>query len=212
MNKKYVQYGCGLSAPNEWENFDVSPTLRFQKIPILGKLFAAQLHTIFPENVKYGDILKGLPLAENSCDGVYCSHTLEHFSLEEFYVAIQNTYKILKPGGIFRCVLPDLEWAARTYLNDLGKGNDLAQFDFMGFNTLLGKKKRPRGLVAMVSSYLSNSNHLWMWDVKSLSHELAKAGFKNARRAQFGDSIDPMFIHCENPDRFTNHLAIECIK
>ena len=24
----YVQYGCGLCAPKEWVNFDVSPTLR----------------------------------------------------------------------------------------------------------------------------------------------------------------------------------------
>ena len=38
MKKKYVQYGCGLSAPNEWINFDVSPTLRIQKIPIIGSL------------------------------------------------------------------------------------------------------------------------------------------------------------------------------
>ena len=59
MDKKlYVQYGCGLSAPNEWKNFDVSPTLRFQKIPFIGKLLKNRLNVNFPNNVVYGDIIK----------------------------------------------------------------------------------------------------------------------------------------------------------
>ena len=38
MNSPYVQYGCGLSAPHEWLNFDASPILRLQKLPLLGQL------------------------------------------------------------------------------------------------------------------------------------------------------------------------------
>src|SRR5262245_22988509 len=30
----YVQYGCGLSAPDDWLNFDASPTLWLQLIPV----------------------------------------------------------------------------------------------------------------------------------------------------------------------------------
>src|SRR5436190_6115031 len=115
MVKLYVQYGCGLSAPAGWKNFDVSPTLRLQKIPFLGKLLKRNSKTVFPENVQYGDIIKQLPVAENSCDGVYCSHTLEHLSLNDCRISLRNTYKILKPKGIFRCVVPDLEMAARAY-------------------------------------------------------------------------------------------------
>ena len=114
MTKIYVQYGCGLSAPKEWANFDISPTLRIQNIPILGPIFKDKLNTIFPKNALYGDIIKGLPVNDNSCDGLYCSHTLEHISLNDFRKALINSYKILKPGGIFRCVVPDLELAART--------------------------------------------------------------------------------------------------
>ncbi|CAO5043555.1 MULTISPECIES: hypothetical protein [Microcystis] len=33
MNEsKYVQYGCGWSAPSQWRNFDASPTLRFERM------------------------------------------------------------------------------------------------------------------------------------------------------------------------------------
>jgi hypothetical protein len=33
----YVQYGCGWSAPKEWVNYDASPTLKWERIPILGR-------------------------------------------------------------------------------------------------------------------------------------------------------------------------------
>ncbi len=84
MTKIYIQYGCGLSAPKEWTNFDVSPTLRIQKLPIIGAILKSSLNTSFPKNVQYGDIINGLPVKENSCDGLYCSHTLEHLSLNDY--------------------------------------------------------------------------------------------------------------------------------
>ncbi len=36
-NKLYVQHGCGLTSLKEWKIFDASPTLRLQRIPIMGK-------------------------------------------------------------------------------------------------------------------------------------------------------------------------------
>lgn len=211
MKKAYVQYGCGLSAPKTWINFDVSPTLRIQKTPILGILLRRKLNTIFPENVMYGDIIKGLPVAENSCDGLYCSHTLEHLSLNDFRIALVNSYKILKKGGIFRCVVPDLEFESRIYIEELDKGNALASFDFMR-NTLLGIDVRPRGVKGFLSSFFGNSHHLWMWDSKSLSEELKNVGFIQLRLAKFNDSEDEMFKHVEDITRLENAVVIECRK
>ena len=93
MNNEYVQYGCGWSAPINWRNFDASPTLRFERIPIIGKLYTKN-DSRFPQNVEFGDIVSGLPIANNSCKGVYCSHILEHLSLEDFKLALKNTHKI----------------------------------------------------------------------------------------------------------------------
>lgn len=209
--KKYVQYGCGLSAPKEWINFDVSPTLRIQKMPILGTLLKNRLNTNFPSNVLYGNIIEGLPIAPNSCDGLYCSHTLEHLSLMDFRKALANSFAILKEGGTFRCIVPDLEHAARLYISELDKGSATASVVFME-STLLGVKNRPRGIKGLIRSFFGNSNHLWMWDFTSLSKELQNACFSQIRACKFNDCKDDMFKHVESAGRFEHAVAIECIK
>ena len=116
-NALYIQYGCGLSAPMGWRNFDASPTLRFERLPVIGRFYTKN-DIRFPMNVEYGDIVKGLPIEINSCKGIYCSHILEHLSLNDFRIALKNTYRILQPGGVFRLVLPDLEYYINQYHNN----------------------------------------------------------------------------------------------
>lgn len=207
----YVQYGCGLSAPKEWENYDISPTLRIQKMPVLGSLLKSRLNVVFPSNVKYGDIIKGLPIPNDSCQGVYCSHTLEHLSLTDFRKALRNSYKILKKEGIFRCVVPDLEWTAKKYLKALSSGHKEASIEFIN-DTLLGIRKRPKGLTGFLKTYLSNAHHLWMWDHSSLATELEAAGFRDIRNCKFNDCEDKMFRLVEDKGRFMNAAALECRK
>jgi SAM-dependent methyltransferase len=213
-NKKYVQYGCGLCAPKEWENFDISPTLRIQKTFILGSIVKKYLNVVFPDNVKYGDIVKGLPVTENTADAVYCSHTLEHLALADLKIALANTLKILKPGGTFRCVVPDLEYYSRQYIAALDKGDEMANYNFLGGRgeVLMGVEIRERGIKGLANSLFGNSHHLWMWDYLSLAAEFKKAGFKNIRRCKFNDANDSMFLLVEDSGRFSNALAIEANK
>ena len=56
-----------MNAPSDFDNFDVSPTLRFERIPIFGALYTKN-STRFPANVKYGNIAYGL----NGVDDYYC--------------------------------------------------------------------------------------------------------------------------------------------
>src|ERR1700744_65996 len=107
----YVQYGSGLWAPVEWTNFDASPALRLQRLPVLGSLGPVRSPK-FPANVLYGDIVKGLPVTPRSFRAIYCSHVLEHLSLNDFRVALRNTRTLLQDRGIFRLVVPDLRVAA----------------------------------------------------------------------------------------------------
>lgn len=202
----YFQYGCGLSAPNGWLNYDSSPTLRLQRLPLVGPLFARSVR--FPDAVQYGDVVAGLPLADNSADGAYCSHVLEHLALEDLRGALRETLRVLKPNAVFRLVLPDIEYLARTYLE-----NDAtdAALEFMR-RTHLGVEMRPRGIKSFIVNWIGNSKHLWMWDFKALEAELAKAGFQDIRRAEFGDSTDPAFETVELKSRWDNCLGIEAKK
>src|ERR1041384_7587350 len=104
--REYVQFGCGFSAPEGWLNFDASPTLRFERLPLVGKLYTRNTRR-FPANVMFGDIVKGLPLADGSCQGIYCSHILEHLALNDLDAALKNVCRYLCADGTFRLVLPD---------------------------------------------------------------------------------------------------------
>jgi hypothetical protein len=210
--KKYCQYGSGFSNPIEFINFDASPTLRIQKLPLVGKLLRNNMSTKFPNNIVYGDIIKGLPIESNSMKGVYCSHVLEHLSLEDLRTTLRNTVEILEVGGIFRCVLPDLEWCCEEYINLKKLGDENAANTFMDNFTMLGKKSRPKNVLEKIRSLYGNSEHLWMWDFHSLKKELEKVGFKEVRRANFNDSSDVNFKCVEDEGRFINCLAIECKK
>lgn len=206
-HEQHVQYGCGWSAPIGWKNFDASPTLRFERLPLVGKLYTKNKSRL-PENAEYGDIVKGLPVPPESCNTVYCSHVLEHLSLEDSRKALRNTHGMLKIGGIFRLVLPDLEYLAKKYLDDTSPE---AALIFMR-ETSLGQEARRRDLRGFAWSWLGNSHHLWMWDYKSMERELRQVGFREIRRAQFGDSVEPRFRDVEDKDRWDNCLGIECRK
>ena len=201
---RYIQYGCGLSAPDAWINYDVSPTLWLQRLPLIGGIMPG---IRFPKNVRFGNIVKGLPEKPDSADGIYCSHVLEHLTLQECRTALTNTFRMLKPGGIFRCVLPDLEVMVNEYVTSDKKNRALI---FVS-DTLMGLKSRPKG-IAKLRALLGNERHLWMWDEASLSHELAAAGFIQIRRCNYNDCSDPHFKVVENSERFRNALALEATK
>jgi len=200
----YVQHGCGLCAPEGWLNFDASPTLRIQKIPLIGRALG---WVRFPAGARYGDIRKGLPLPGGSADAVYCSHVLEHLALEDCRLALRQTFALLRPGGVFRLVLPDIRFEAESYLRSTDPS---AAVRFM--HLTMGRATRPRGFRETVRGWLGNSEHQWMWDFESLAVELTAAGFTSIRRAQFGDSDDPMFRLVEDPERWVNALGMQCAK
>ncbi len=202
----YVQYGCGWSAPKEWTNFDASLTLKWERLPILGRYTKNSRH--FPVNVRPGDVVKGLPVPDESCQGAYASHVLEHLALEDFQKALQNTYRILRKGGIFRLVVPDLEWSAREYIARLDRGEPNPNAFFLR-DAHLGCEKRERGLMGLARKLFNTSMHLWMWDEISITQALKIQGFRQIRRCRFGDCEDPMFSLVEDQGRFENAVAME---
>ena len=158
-DRNYLEYGCGWtgSASDEWRSFDASPTLRLERLPLIGR-FVKKNSRRFPANVEFGDIVKGLPVADASFDAVYCSHVLERLALADLRTALQNTFRLLKPGGMFRLVVPDLAFLADQYVNDPSPD---AAHKFMEA-TNLGSKIRERSAVGFAMAWFGHSRHLWM--------------------------------------------------
>jgi len=207
MSKLYVQFGSGSSGPEEWLNYDASPTLRLQRLPLIGAL-TARGSPRFAPNIRYGDIVKGLPIAANSCAGIYCCHVLEHLAFEECQLALKNVFSYLEMGGIFRCVLPDLRGMIDAYLSN-PSANAAARFmEYTG----LGTRVRKRGAGDFAREWFGHSRHLWHWDEKALRSALSEAGFRLIRRAAFNDCEDKRFALVECQDRFVDAMALECRK
>lgn len=199
----YVHYGCGYCAPEGWLNFDCSPTLRIERLPLLGRVLGRLSGNAerFPDQVKVGDIRRGLPVPEGGVRAAYASHVLEHLSLEDCRAAIASTYRMLAPGGVFRLIVPDLLERARRYVAAAEAGSAEAAGTFMQ-SCYLGAETRPRSALRQLRSMIGNSAHLWMWDEHAMTAELERAGFVAIRRCALGDADDRMFDRVEHPDRF----------
>lgn len=207
MNREYVQFGCGVCAPEDWLNFDAGPAFWLQsRLPFLSPLLKKRGFPDYPKNIRYADVIKGLPIPAQSAQAVYCSHILEHLALDEFRTVLRNVFQYLRQGGTFRLVVPDLEHLIKTYVSDQDPG---AASRFMQ-ESYLGEHSVPRGLKAMPTALFGRSRHLWMWDFKGMEQELQAVGFTDIRRAQFGDSPDPHFTLVESEGRWKDCLGIDC--
>ena len=196
----YVQYGCGWCAPAEWRNFDASPTLRWERLPILGKLYTKNAAR-FPSNVEYGNVVKGLPIGDGSADGVYCSHVLEHLPRDAVGIALANSLRILRPNGVFRLVVPDLHWRVEKYLQKLASHEETPS-DWLFDALNMGQRQSVSSMAGAAKKIFGHSEHLWMYDLATMSKLLQSVGFVEIRECDFNDSTDAMFNLVEDRERF----------
>ncbi len=208
MGDSYIQFGCGTTAPEGWRNFDAGPAFWLQKhIPFSKSVLIRRGYPEYPvHNMEYGDVIKGLPVQPSSAKAVYCSHVLEHLALEEFRRSVRNVLTYLVHGGVFRIVLPDLEFLIKQYSEDAAPNAASKLLE----QSLLGEKLKPYGLRSLPRLLFGRSQHLWMWDYKNIAEELSQAGFTEIRRAFYNDSPDPRFKEVEDPGRWENCLGVEC--
>ena len=205
-NRGFVQYGCGLSCPAGWVNYDCSPQLRLERLPVFGRFFRGGPHGRFPEGVLYGDIVTGLPRPAGSAELLYCSHVLEHLTLDDLRRSLRNSHRLLATGGVFRIVLPDLEQLIHSYQHSTAEDRGVTFIR----DSLMGMTSRPRGGMALIRQAFGNSHHLWLWDYSGLAKELSEAGFLGIRRAEYNDSGIEGFSEVESEDRWRNALGIQC--
>jgi len=93
---KLLNLGCGARHHPDWVNVDF---------------------TSGSPDVLAHDLKTPLPFPEGIFDAVYHSHVLEHLPRAAAPGFLAECRRVLRPGGVIRVAVPDLERIARTYLD-----------------------------------------------------------------------------------------------
>lgn len=128
---------------------------------------------------------KKMPLENNTCDAIYASHIFEHINPRKFPLVLRECYRILRPGGYIRIVIPDPVKSMKAYMN--------GQKDFSLFKRrrakILGQRKyNPTLFELMREDFVSFSGqtellkdnglaHQNAWDKETMCENLKRAGF-----------------------------------
>jgi predicted SAM-dependent methyltransferase len=94
----YLNLGCGCRYHPDWINIDIAPQR--------------------PEVIQ-NDLSHGIPLPDASCDVVYHAAVLEHLRRSDAEAFLAECYRVLKPEGIVRVGVPNLEKICQLYLSRL---------------------------------------------------------------------------------------------
>ena len=139
----------------------------------------------------YLDITKPWPDPMHAASHIYIEHVIEHFPLDVGRRVFANCLTGLAPGGRIRLATPDLERAARAYLDRSAVGEQhLARYRSARV------VEHPTDLVRMLYAY---DNHWrgYVYDFDALREELTAAGFCNVVRVNPGESDDPVLRDLE---------------
>ena len=239
-----LNLGCGTKASSHSTviNYDWSVYLRIRKNPVLRMLAPVLLRGVrrerfrnLPENVVCHNLAKGIPHQDNSVDAVYHSHLLEHLDRPVGLQFIKEVYRVLKPGGIHRIVIPDLEVLCRAYLDHLDlcrrDGSQIIHHEER-IADIIEQCVRREGVGATEQSpfrrKLDNlilgdarqrgETHQWMYDSVNLATALTAMGFRSPVAMTFDASGIPDWKQIGldiNPDGTcykANSLYMEAMK
>jgi SAM-dependent methyltransferase len=200
-----VNIGSGFNGLDDWINLDNSVIAKMSKVRGLVALSAKLgfLPEVYSSRkwppIKIHDCRKSLPFGDGTVDVIYSSHFFEHVFRHETVKILGECYRVLKRDGIIRIVLPDAKKIASAYIQqDLKtiKTRDVkdrsapfshCDFFVMHFYPFEMNNTRPPGFIARFQEKFIE-RHKWMYDVKSFSHLMTKAGFRDICEKHCTDS------------------------
>lgn len=155
------------------------------------------------------DLRLGIPAAPGSLDAIYHSHLLEHLTYQDGLDFLQRCYDALKPGGIHRLIMPDLEAFAKAYVS-----NDSLLLEKYKEHVLSDGPDIYQTKASIFMGMLHNHGHMCGYDWETLNWALRRIGFSRIRRTLFQESDLPDIKDIEeySPLRCLESLCVECYK
>lgn len=195
-----LHIGCFDCPVEGWHNTDITPHIWITKIPYLSVLLHAigklddrrltQHRAGIFRKVHYLDLSKPMPYPENSFCAVFSSHVFEHLPRKVFARLLQELFRVLRPGGVMRVSVPDLDYFVQAYTSESADEFVKAVFEI----DHSGDKNR----------------HQWMYTECTLRKALEAAGFKNVKRCRYQEGECPDLNELDN--RPEHSLFMEAVK
>jgi predicted SAM-dependent methyltransferase len=199
-----VNLGCGLAVAPGWVNIDGSLNALVANLPAFIHRVAYRMtgaNRYYTEGVYckllgnnrfiHHDLAVGIPLNDAVVDYTYSSHFVEHLFRRDAEHLLAEMYRVLKPGGIARISVPDLEIAVNLYT--------------------AGEKERMLTQYFFIDDEDNHySRHKYMYDFQMIELLLLRAGFREVRRCSFAHGDVPDIDILDN--RPEDSLFVEAIK
>jgi SAM-dependent methyltransferase len=174
-----VNLGSGLYVAPGWINIDGSLKTLLTRCPkfLIRRAYSLLTTTDIASKDEFVRLLKdnlfvhhnlkyGIPLHDESADFVFSSHVLHHLYYWEAFSLLKEAFRVLKPHGVIRVVVPDLEFIISLYQR--------------------GQRQAALGYFFYSPSPCSDlSKRHYQYDFVLLREMLVAAGFRNVRRCEF---------------------------
>jgi SAM-dependent methyltransferase len=216
----HLHLGCGLTTPDGWLNVDGSFQVALTRRPRLKKLLVAarvlpriQAEIPWSPSVVRLNLARPLPFPDDHFAAVYSSHLLEHLFHEHAIALLTECYRVLRPGGICRAVVPDIEAIVARY-SQAKAASDPSAGNRMMEELLVHDKGPKRGLIGFYYRMTAFHQHKWMYDAASLEQLFTRAGFRSVRRADYLNSRIGRIAEVETPGRILDGqgVSVEGVK
>lgn len=134
------------------------------------------------------DLRNPLPFKSDSIDFIYSEHMFEHLEYRFALTHLKECYRILRPGGVVRLVVPDAEKLFSAYVR-----RDYGFFDQINIEEKVGHAKEHVTLIDYVNyGVYQFGQHKYSYDRDKLSAFFRMAGFKtsNIKLSEFSPDLD----------------------
>ncbi|HYD21132.1 MAG TPA: methyltransferase domain-containing protein [Flavipsychrobacter sp.] len=163
-NKKYLDVGCGHNADKTFVNLD------YEWLPNV--------------DIVWDITAKPYPFPDNRFEGIYTEHCLEHIPFEHCDKNIKEFYRMLKPGGIVRIIVPDGEKYVNWYTRKK-----------QGENVKMPDEEYYISPMHRINGIFRNHGHLFIYDFDTLRILMEKNGFKNVRKCDYLQGANSDLFH-----------------
>ena len=125
------------------------------------------------------DVRKGIPYPQGAVDTIYSEHFLEHLTQRDGLRFLRECRRVLKPGGIVRIAMPDLDALVSRYTREDWRGDgDMFR---LGFEWVDNRCE-------MLNIAMREWGHRWVYNEEELRRVASLAGLIARGRMRWGES------------------------